>query len=139
MAKYILLILSILQSGCSSQMTYDGVIFVVNNCHERIFVTGKNYTGSIVSQDFNDPKHISLPPSGRGIIATFSLADFDQDFSGHFTGNNGDFVLHISNGNQAKEFKGKHVYNLINNVTNAENLKVNLLVYEINTTSICPH
>lgn len=128
----------ILLTGCASQMTYDGVVYIVNPCPVSITITAKNYTGSVISQDGLEPEVLSLLPEKRGVIAIFSLASLQQDFSGHFSNGEKKFTLNISDGHGEKVLRGNEIYNLLNDVTTNRNLETRNVVYEINDSLLCP-
>ncbi|MGY9368500.1 hypothetical protein [Citrobacter pasteurii] len=137
MIRLIVAIVLGLLTGCSSQLTYDCIIYIVNPCPLKVSVTAENYTGSITSQDGRDPEILSLLPNERGVIAVFSLASLKQDFSGHFNSNGKDFVVTVSDGRDRKVLKGKQVFESLKNVTTKRNLETRNVVYEINDSSLC--
>jgi hypothetical protein len=137
MIRLSIAIIFVLLTGCSGQLTYDGVIYIVNSCPVKVSVTAKNYTGSIISQSGQDPEVLSLLPKERRIIAVFSLANLKQDFSGHFNANGKGFTVSISDGHNEKVLKGNQIYRLLKNVTTEKNLETRNVIYEINDDSLC--
>ncbi|HCQ0110266.1 hypothetical protein [Citrobacter braakii] len=134
----VIIIIFVFLTGCSNQLTYDGVVYIFNPCPVRVSIITKNYTGSITSQNGQDSEVLSLLPKERGIIAVFSLVSLKQDFSEHFNANGQDFIVSILDGHSEKVLKGNQIFLLLKNVTTERNLETRNVVYEINDSSLCP-
>ncbi|MRS16345.1 hypothetical protein GJV06_15780 [Enterobacteriaceae bacterium RIT691] len=133
-----IVIVTSLISGCTSQRPFGGAIYIVNSCGKTIHVVAENFKPWMEPVGGGDKLLLDLTAAERKVVAIFTLAREDQDITYLFSEKGADFMMKISDGNKEKVFHGQQLYRLSVNVTSNGDRKYDDVNYEIRSKEICP-